>query len=99
VPLARGAELGRLYLAPSAQGRGIGSALLCEVEARARVRGRDGLWLNVWQEAPQAIAFYRREGLVPCGVTDFAVGDDVKKDWRMAKRFGPGLLAPVRTTA
>lgn len=87
VTLPHGAELGRIYLGPQAQGRGIGSALLREIERRARARGRDGLWLNVWQEAPQALAFYRREGFEPCGTTEFVVGDDVKLDWRMMKRL------------
>lgn len=87
VPLARGAELGRIYLAPSAQGRGVGVALLREIERRAQRHGRDGLWLNAWQEAPQALAFYEREGFVRCGTTQFVVGDDAKLDWRLAKRF------------
>ena len=85
VGFARGAELGRLYLAPQAQGVGLGSAMLREIERRARARGGDGLWLNVWQQAPQAQAFYRREGFGIVGTTDFIVGDDAKTDWRMAK--------------
>ena len=85
VTLSRGAELGRIYLGPQAQGRGVGTALLRELETRTRARGRDGLWLNVWLEAPQALAFYRREGFEICGTADFVVGDDVKQDWRMQK--------------
>lgn len=88
VSLAHGAELGRIYLAPAAQGRGVGVALLREIERRARRHGRDGLWLNAWQEAPQAVAFYEREGFMRCGTTHFVVGDDAKLDWRMVKRFG-----------
>ena len=87
VTLAHGAELGRIYLGPQAQGLGIGRALLRDLEARVRARGRDGLWLNVWQEAPQALAFYRREGFEIVGTTDFVVGDDAKTDWRMVKRL------------
>jgi len=85
VRFARGAELGRIYLAPTAQGRGLGVRLLRELERRARARGCDGLWLNAWQEAPQALAFYRREGFAIVGTTQFVVGDDAKDDWRMAK--------------
>ena len=88
VMLCNGAELGRIYLAARAQGRGIGQALLRDLEARTLARGRDGLWLNAWQEAPQAVAFYRREGFEIVGTTDFVVGDDTKADWRMAKRLG-----------
>lgn len=85
VTLCNGAELGRIYLAAGAQGRGIGQALLRDLEARTVARGRDGLWLNAWQEAPQAVAFYRREGFAIVGTTEFVVGDDAKHDWRMAK--------------
>lgn len=89
VALQRGAELGRIYLDPRAQGRGIGPALLRELERRTLARGRDGLWLNAWQEAPQAVAFYTREGFEICGTTTFVVGDDAKRDWRMVKRLSP----------
>ena len=85
VTLAHGAEVGRLYLAPAAQGAGLGRTMMRELERRALAQGRDGLWLNVWQDAPQAIAFYRREGFAIVGTTGFAVGDDVKTDWRMQK--------------
>lgn len=87
VTLAQGAELGRLYLDPRVQGRGLGRLLLRDLESRVRARGRDGLWLNVWQEAPQALAFYRREGFEIVGTTAFVVGDDAKTDWRMVKRL------------
>jgi diamine N-acetyltransferase len=89
-----GAELGRIYLGKQAQGRGIGTALLRDLEARAVARGRDGLWLNAWQEAPQAVAFYRREGFEIVGTTEFIVGDDVKADWRMAKPLAPNRVPP-----
>lgn len=98
VTLDHGAELGRIYLDPRAQGRGLGRALLRELERRTLARGRDGLWLNVWQEAPQALAFYAREGFERCGVTQFVVGDDAKTDWRMFKRLEPrfdALPAPL----
>lgn len=90
VTLARGAEVGRLYLAPAAQGGGLGRVLMRELERRALAQERDGLWLNVWQEAPQAIAFYRREGFAIVGTTGFVVGDDVKTDWRMQKPLTGG---------
>ena len=94
VDLPNGAELGRIYLGPRAQGQGIGQRLLRDLEARVQARGRDGLWLNVWQEAPQALAFYRREGFEIVGTTDFVVGDDAKTDWRMAKRLATKRAAP-----
>ena len=68
-------------------GKALGARLLTEAEAAARARGRAGLWLNVWQKAPQAIAFYRRQGFDIVGTNDFHVGDDPQLDWVMAKRF------------
>ena len=87
VPLANGAELGRIYLDPAYQGRALGGRLLGHVEAVARERGRDGFWASVWQQAPQAIAFYRKNGFEIVGTTTFFVGAEGTPDWIMAKRF------------
>jgi GNAT superfamily N-acetyltransferase len=87
VPLANGAELGRIYLDPAYQGRALGATLHEHIAGIARDHGRDGLWLNVWQLAPKAVAFYERQGFRIVGTTDFIVGDDAKTDWLMYRRF------------
>jgi GNAT superfamily N-acetyltransferase len=51
------------YVAPAAQGRGIGGALLAELEARS-VRP---LLVGTWAAASWAIDFYRGRGFVDAG--------------------------------
>ena len=51
------------YVAPAAQGRGVGGALLAELEA-----GSDRqLLVGTWAAATWAIGFYRRRGFVDVG--------------------------------
>lgn len=77
------AELGRFYLAPAYHGRGAAAQLMRAVRAIARERGRLWLWLLVWQEAPQAIRFYEKQGFAIAGTAVFLVGNDRKADWVM----------------
>jgi GNAT superfamily N-acetyltransferase len=77
-------ELRRFYVAERWHGRGLADALMASVLHRAAPLG-DVLWLSAWQEAPRAIAFYRRHGFAIAGETTFVVGDDPKRDWAMAR--------------
>jgi GNAT superfamily N-acetyltransferase len=91
VSLARPVELGRIYLLPRFHGEGIGTALLRRLSDLARRGGADGLWLNAWQEAHPALAFYLRHGFEIVGQTVFTVGDDPKPNWVLQKRFAAVL--------
>ena len=51
------------YVAPTAQGRGIGGALLAELEARSDRQ----LLVGTWAAASWAIGFYRGRGFVDVG--------------------------------
>jgi GNAT superfamily N-acetyltransferase len=55
------ARLHKIYVLPEMHGRGGGSLLLKEVTRRARLKGQQGLQLNVNRFNP-AVAFYRRKG-------------------------------------
>ena len=66
-PDGRG-KLSRLYIDAGRQGRGIGSALLGDVERRLGGHCRS-LWLEVDVLGEDAIAFYRRKGYVETGRT------------------------------
>ena len=57
-----GAELVRLYVQPRAQRRGIGRALLRQVEAIAIDAGLSALWFTVWEGNANALAFYAAQG-------------------------------------
>lgn len=49
------------YVAPAAQGRGVGGALLAHLEARSTRR----LLVGTWAAAEWAIGFYRAHGFAP----------------------------------
>jgi ribosomal protein S18 acetylase RimI-like enzyme len=85
VTLTPAVELGRIYLAPAFHGVGIAAQLVANLLAAAHVRGSRSVWLSVWQEAEQAIRFYRKHGFEIVGRSVFQVGDDPKQDWVMAQ--------------
>lgn len=72
--------LARLYVDESAQGRGVGSALLSAVTTGARDAGHDLLWLTVWERNLRAITVYRRWGFSDVGSTAFDLGDERQVD-------------------
>jgi ribosomal protein S18 acetylase RimI-like enzyme len=78
-----GVEIGRFYVDVDFQGRGIAQSMMAETRRLAREHGGASLWLSVWQEQPQAIRFYEKEGFRIAGTLVFEVGDDPKDDWLM----------------
>lgn len=77
------AEIARFYVDAVWHGRGIAQAMMAEVRNHAALRAAKSLWLSVWQEQPQAIRFYEKEGFRIAGALVFEVGDDPKDDWLM----------------
>ena len=69
-----------LYVDPSAQGAGVGSALLDLVKAQRPT----GLCLWVFESNEPARAFYRARGLVDLEHTDGAANEEKAPDLRMA---------------
>jgi ribosomal protein S18 acetylase RimI-like enzyme len=78
-----GAEIGRFYVDTAFHGRGLAQQMMARVREVARERGARSLWLSVWQQQPQAIRFYEKEGFRIAGTLVFEVGDDPKDDWLM----------------
>jgi ribosomal protein S18 acetylase RimI-like enzyme len=85
VPGQRPVEIVRFYVDAGWHGRGVATALMAACEGEARRRGADALWLNVWQEAARALAFYRRAGFAVVGTATFAFGDRLDDDFAMAR--------------
>jgi GNAT superfamily N-acetyltransferase len=62
LPSPNTAEIKRMYVAPSAQGRGLSRVVLAELEASARAAGLDWLVLETGQPQTSAIGLYRSSG-------------------------------------
>jgi ribosomal protein S18 acetylase RimI-like enzyme len=76
-------ELARFYVDTAFHGRGVAQAMMRETKAEAKRRGARRIGLSVWQEQPQAMRFYEKEGFRIAGELIFMVGDDPKDDWLM----------------
>ncbi len=79
------AELARFYVDARFHGRGVAQAMMAEVFRIASRRDAAALWLSVWQDQPQAVRFYEKEGFRIVGQLVFVVGDDPKDDWLMER--------------
>lgn len=62
-------HLAMLTVAPDRQGRGLGAALIDEVERRARAMGCLAVEMTVIQLRAELLAFYARRGYRPTGAT------------------------------
>lgn len=76
-------ELSRLYVDTTFHGRAVAQAMMEKVKSKARELGARSIFLSVWQDQPQAIRFYSKEGFTIAGTLVFMVGDDPKDDWLM----------------
>lgn len=82
------AELRRIYVDRSRHGHGVGQALIALVEEEAQGRGRDVVWLAVWEINDRAISFYRKCGFEVVGRQGFPIGNEVQSDFVMARAVG-----------
>ena len=62
LPSSRTAEIKRMYVAPSARGRGRSRIVLAELETSAREAGVDWLVLETGRPQASALALYRASG-------------------------------------
>jgi ribosomal protein S18 acetylase RimI-like enzyme len=73
-------EICRLYAAAERIGSGVGAALMRASLDEAAKRGRENVWLAVWEHNRRARAFYEKWGFVEIGSHPFILGDDVQTD-------------------
>lgn len=80
-------EIARLYARTRAVGSGVGAALMQRALAEAAGRGKDAVWLGVWERNARAIRFYESWGFHRCGTQPFLLGSDVQTDLLMVRRI------------
>jgi ribosomal protein S18 acetylase RimI-like enzyme len=89
IAVAAPIELWRFYVEPAHHGRGVAVHLMSAVEEAARARGRQNLWLGVWERNHRAQAYYRKAGFVDIGAHDFRLGNDLQTDRLMSRPILP----------
>ena len=87
VPAEDALEIARLYARRRAVGTGVGAALMQRALAEAAVRGKDAVWLGVWEHNERAIRFYEAWGFHRCGTQPFLLGTDLQIDLVMVRRL------------
>jgi diamine N-acetyltransferase len=80
-------EISRIYCEQSAIGKGVGKALMEACLDVGRRKGKEWIWLCVWEHNQRAIGFYERIGFERFGQHIFLLGQDVQNDWSMKKKL------------
>ncbi|MFZ1533757.1 MAG: GNAT family N-acetyltransferase [Chitinophagaceae bacterium] len=78
-------EIARIYVTANDVGKGVGKALMQECIKIAIEKGKEYIWLGVWQENHRAINFYEKWGFEKFTTHLFMLGDDPQTDWLMKK--------------
>ena len=78
-------EIARLYAVTGLIGKGVGSYLMQVSLDLAREKGKEAVWLGVWEKNARAISFYTKWGFQKFDDTYFLLGDDMQRDWLMYK--------------
>lgn len=78
-------EIERIYIKKPFQKHGIGKYLLNKAIEMAEEQGKKKIWLGVWEQNENAIAFYQKMGFVQTGAHSFYMGDEEQTDLIMVK--------------
>ncbi|TYS64232.1 GNAT family N-acetyltransferase [Bacillus infantis] len=78
-------EIERIYIKKSFQKHGLGKYLLNKAIGMAEEQGKKKVWLGVWEQNENAIAFYQKMGFVQTGAHSFYMGDEEQTDLIMVK--------------
>jgi ribosomal protein S18 acetylase RimI-like enzyme len=83
VPAREAVEVQQLYVDAKRQRQGVGRILLDHAGMIARDKGREGIWLSVWQDADWATRFYESCGFKRVGNAEFRLGQSIFTDYLM----------------
>ena len=75
---ANSLELERIYILPELQGNNYGKIMLEETIRIAKSKGKSKIWLGVWENNPNAVRFYERNGFTVTGEHGFMFVDKVQ---------------------
>lgn len=78
-------EVERIYVKKKFHKHGFGKLLLAKAFDIAAELEKKKIWLGVWEENENAIAFYKKKGFVQTGAHPFYMGDDKQIDLIMTK--------------
>ncbi|MFC0271870.1 GNAT family N-acetyltransferase [Metabacillus herbersteinensis] len=78
-------EIERIYIKNKFQKHGLGKYLLNKAIEIAMERNKKKIWLGVWEENENAIAFYKKMGFIQTGAHSFYMGDEEQIDFIMTK--------------
>ena len=82
-------EIVRFYVDQKWHGSGVAQTLMTDCVLEAVRRGSEVLWLQVWQKAARALAFYKKMGFVVCGTAKFEFGPRVDDDFLLVRPAVP----------
>jgi len=80
-------EISRIYCEQEMIGKGVGKALMEACLDAGRRKGKEWIWLCVWEHNQRAIRFYEKIGFERFGQYVFVLGQDLQNDWCMKKRL------------
>jgi ribosomal protein S18 acetylase RimI-like enzyme len=86
-------ELGQLYCAASATGRGVGAALMEWALGEAEAGRHDAMLLSVYSGNAGAQRFYARYGFTKIADIHFRVGEQLDDEYLFEKRLNEGDTA------
>lgn len=69
-------EVERLFVQARFKSQGVGKALIAAAASQAIASGARSLWLTAWVGNHDAIAWYRRQGWLERGTTDYVFEDE-----------------------
>ena len=80
-------EIVQIYSEKKMIGKGVGKMLMQACLDTAREKGKDWVWLGVWEHNHRAVAFYEQWGFERFGEHIFLVGLDAQTAWWMRKKL------------
>ncbi|MDO3409884.1 GNAT family N-acetyltransferase [Saccharibacillus sp. CPCC 101409] len=78
-------EIERIYIGRRFQKQGLGRYLMNKALETAAAERKTKIWLGVWEQNENALAFYRKMGFVQTGAHSFWMGDDEQTDLILTK--------------